>query len=96
MEIWLPTASLQDDNKLLSYLSLTGRVADPLCGIVTLLRGLLDALLAELYKAPLAVVLAADLLCGRGVVRDVGEVALGVHLVDALLHRNFFNTLITE
>ena len=73
------------------YLSFTGWIADPLCGIIALLRRLLDALLAELDEAPLAVVLAAHLLGGRGVVRDVGEVALGVHLVDALLHRHLLN-----
>ena len=75
-----------------SYLSLSWWITYSLCGVVTLFACLTDGLLVELNVALLAVVLAAHLLCGGGVGRHVGHVALGVGLVNTLLDGNLLNT----
>ena len=74
------------------HVSRLSRTADSLPGIVTPLLGLLHRPLVELDVAVLPVVVGADLLRAGDVLGDVGEVALSVHLVSALLHRDLLNT----
>ena len=74
------------------YLAISWWITNPLGRVVAFLCCFTDGLLAELDVALLAVVLAANLLGGGGVGGHVGDVALGVCLVDTLLDWNLLDT----
>ena len=76
------------------YLAISWWITNPLGRVVAFLCCFTDGFLAELDVALLAVVLAADLLSGGGVGGHVGDVALGVCLVDTLLDWNLLDTYV--